>query len=227
MVSLIFLGAAVQASYALTEHGLPAIIFDAFKMGILAQHTPRLFLDETFDIDANESVVDSLDLNASFDYFFMVGFGFILMVSMSNIFIQVMGEAYSSSKAQVKVTLTRVRARECLIDAMFLAGLPQCLASICGRRKTGYNQFVWFTQEGVDAANDVDDVDVGPVVSKQAIIAAVSVTAAVAHHSSRGIPPHARAEAVGRAVAKAVDPFGELGELDKEVEKAVMLATGS
>eukprot|EP00959_Pyramimonas_sp_CCMP1952_P027468 577458-Pyramimonas_sp.AAC.1 len=93
-------------------------------MGFLGDLKPGLLVPEPFDLDEHPGAVASLDspdgFRTSFAYLSMMAFGFILTASMANVFIQVMGDARTSSKGGARATLARARAEESPICSLRL-----------------------------------------------------------------------------------------------------------
>ncbi|CAK0893533.1 unnamed protein product [Prorocentrum cordatum] len=199
LVTSVVMAAVVQASYALTTLPLTAILVDTYRMGFLGDLKPRLFVSEPFDLDEHPDAVTSLDapdgFRTSFAYLSMMAFGFILMVSMANVFIQVMGDAYTSSKERVYATLTRARAEESLICSLRKVGRDVLLPRWAGPGDP-YGKFVWFAQEEEGPPSAARD---------EAVHAAVAAAAA-----------KAAVEA-----AELLGGCGDAGELHGAVERAV------
>ncbi|CAK0909274.1 unnamed protein product [Prorocentrum cordatum] len=151
LVSAFLLLASAQASYALTEMPLATIAIDTYLMGFIGEIQPQLFVAKTLDLDANPDTLSGLDSTEvpriGFGFFILMVSSFILMVSMANIFIQVMGDAYNRNKEMVQIQLTRARAEESLITMLWMAGAASLLPRRCchlGPRDR--REFVWFTR---------------------------------------------------------------------------------
>lgn len=147
VTAFLFLASA-QASYALTELDGWAILFYTYSMSIGIDMQPDLFIGPGLSLDLDPDSIRNMDpmegSRVGFGYFLLCGFSFVLMVSMANIFIQVMGDAYNRKKDEVQVTLTRARAEECLIATLWMSGGAPLLPRLCGRSRR--KDFVWFTQ---------------------------------------------------------------------------------
>jgi hypothetical protein len=155
LVSCFLLGASAQASYALTELPLSTIVVDTYLMGFVGEMMPQLFMEQGSSLESGRDMSDMSAARVSrtgFGYVLLCLSSFIIMVSMANIFIQVMGDAYNDNKDRVQITLTRARAEESLITALWKAGGASLLPRRCSRLdQQGRREFVWFTQEGRSA----------------------------------------------------------------------------
>lgn len=135
VVILFMLGASMQVSYAFTNRRLYTIMLQTYNMGFIGDLKADLF----FGTDAAESL-DSLWLSGHLAY---LVFGFILIVAMANIFIQVMGQAYDMELQEVEVSFTRARASRAL-QLMFRDMLLRGRKFNCS--DSGSENYVWVCQ---------------------------------------------------------------------------------
>ncbi|CAK0900937.1 unnamed protein product [Prorocentrum cordatum] len=150
LVSAFLFVASTQASYALTKMPLVTILIDTCLMGFIGEMKPHLFISTELDLDANPNAISELDSTEVSQ----IGFGYLVllvssfMVSMANIVIQVMGDAYNRNKDMVHIIrLTRARAEESLITMLWLAGVASLLPRwCCHLGPQDRREFVWFTR---------------------------------------------------------------------------------
>merc|ERR1719217_13136 len=101
----------MQVSSAFTLRPFSFLAFDTYRMGFIGDMHSQLFFDDDVELWS------PLGLAGRVAYMF---FGFVVMVSMANIFIQVMGEAYDKNSQEVDVAFNRARAFRGLQFQMYL-----------------------------------------------------------------------------------------------------------
>eukprot|EP00929_Paragymnodinium_shiwhaense_P040745 TRINITY_DN21223_c0_g2_i1.p1 TRINITY_DN21223_c0_g2~~TRINITY_DN21223_c0_g2_i1.p1 ORF type:complete len:739 (-),score=70.92 TRINITY_DN21223_c0_g2_i1:341-2338(-) len=134
LVSLFFFGASMQVSLAFTEKELGAIFFDTYRMGVIGDMKASLFIDR----ENVEGVFTMLPMASHVAYML---FGFLVMVSMANIFIQVMGQAYDAESKHVEVSFNRARAFRGLQFALYNEMLSK-LFDCCNWKEA--NHVIWY-----------------------------------------------------------------------------------
>eukprot|EP00929_Paragymnodinium_shiwhaense_P119221 TRINITY_DN91100_c0_g1_i1.p1 TRINITY_DN91100_c0_g1~~TRINITY_DN91100_c0_g1_i1.p1 ORF type:complete len:664 (-),score=44.35 TRINITY_DN91100_c0_g1_i1:153-2144(-) len=136
LVTIFIFGASIQVSLAFTDEDLPTIMFDTYRMGFIGDMQSRLFID----YDDPVPLFTPLGLASHFAYML---FGFLVMVSMANIFIQVMGQAYADEFAVVEVSFNRARAFRGLQFFMYYELLQQ-LVGCCPPTAESKRKVTWF-----------------------------------------------------------------------------------
>eukprot|EP00929_Paragymnodinium_shiwhaense_P040741 TRINITY_DN21223_c0_g1_i1.p1 TRINITY_DN21223_c0_g1~~TRINITY_DN21223_c0_g1_i1.p1 ORF type:complete len:243 (-),score=14.75 TRINITY_DN21223_c0_g1_i1:261-989(-) len=123
LVAMFFFGASMSVSLAFTDKDVSAIFFDTYRMGFIGDMRANLFIDQHYIA----GMFTSLSLASHLAYMM---FGFLVMVSMANIFIQVMGQAYDDESKRVEVSFNRARAfrglQFCLYSEMLTKLLDCC-----------------------------------------------------------------------------------------------------
>eukprot|EP00930_Biecheleria_cincta_P017047 TRINITY_DN13659_c0_g1_i1.p1 TRINITY_DN13659_c0_g1~~TRINITY_DN13659_c0_g1_i1.p1 ORF type:complete len:190 (+),score=33.28 TRINITY_DN13659_c0_g1_i1:408-977(+) len=129
IVTLFFTLASMQVSYALTDARLSDIFFDTYRMGFVGDMTNELF----FNKDGPAWTLESL-----FHFWWYFFFSFLVMVSLANIFIQVMGNAYDKAEKRVGISFVRSRMSVTLHYTVMADALDDLFARRCKDDATGY-----------------------------------------------------------------------------------------
>ena len=110
IVSMFFAATSMQVSYALTVSKVSTIFFNTYRMSFVGDMNSELFFGE-------EGL--NWSLAGLFHFWWYFFFSFLVMVSLANIFIQVMGKAYDQAQDQFNSIQDQLEERRKKADKMY------------------------------------------------------------------------------------------------------------
>lgn len=102
LVTFFTFGASYQASYALTQRPMSEIMFNTYRMGFVSEMESSLFLSTEKAVQLTPRVVT--------EKLTYCVFTFLIMASLTNIFIQIIGQAYEEHQKNAVSSFVRARA---------------------------------------------------------------------------------------------------------------------
>lgn len=139
-VMLFVFGASYQVSYAFTEEPMSNLVFNTYRMGFTGDLEDNLFLTDNTKFGEPQYF---------WEHFAYYVFAFVVMVSMTNIFIGVMSSAFDYHQE---------RALQLFVRERIALGLRYALLRECIPGRPQEPEWLWFCYPLDDDENGVNDI---------------------------------------------------------------------